>query len=211
MTVQNFKGDAIELKMQSVASPVFDQTSASLDDFYAGGFNCDEFLLMLYDDNRMPFSERVNRVTFVQFIKKALENFPFTGTFEAYLFVLRSIFGDLSEIDFDVPSPGKLAISVNAVSSLEFDFIAREFIAGTYEFFDVVDYAGNILTFRGIAGIDTEYELNLLFSEIIPAGITPDIALTFYTNSFWVSEESSVFYDMTDDAGNNIVFREIGG
>lgn len=212
MISQKFKGDATELKMVAVADPIFDLTNASLDEFYAEGYNCDQFLLMLYDESRMPFSERVNRETFVSFIKEALVNFPFTGIFESYLFILRSIFGSLSEIEFVVPTPGTLEINVNAISSLEFEFVAREFVDGAYVFYNIVDYDDNILVFRGIAGIDTEYELSLLFSEIMPIGINPDISLTFYSYFSFIAEESGpTFYDMIDDDNNNIIFREIGG
>lgn len=209
---QNFKGDATELKMQNVVNPLLDQTNSALDDFYENGFNASPFLLMLYDEGRMPFSERIPRDAFVEFIKEALANFPVTGTFESYLFVLRAVFGPQTEVFFDIPIPGKLTIDINAIANSEFEFIAREFVDGAYEFSNVVDYDLNLLTFRGIPGIDNEYELGLLFSEVMPAGIVPDINLTFFSYSSWIAEEpSSVFYDMIDDDGNNIVFREIGG
>lgn len=211
-TPQKFKGDALEVKMRAVAEPLFDITNIALDEFYENGFDAAPFLLMLYDEDRVPFSERIPRAAFVDFIRQALINFPVTGTFDSYLFVLRSIFGADTEIFFDVPDPGKLSIDVGALTNSEFDFVAREFIDGEYVFYEMVDYDLNILTFRGLPGIETEYELNLLFSEIMPCGISPDITLQFVSRSFWIAEEpGDMFFDMIDSAYNNIIFYEVGG
>lgn len=210
---QNFKGDATEQKMIGGMAPVFNLTNASLDDFYANGFNCADFLLKMYDDRRMPFSDRIPRDAFVDFVRQAFENFPVTGTFEAYLLLLREIFGQTSEVNFIVPAPGKLEIDIAAISSSEFQFIGREFTGGMFEYFDMIDSEGNLLTFRGIPGIDTLYELELLFAEIMPCGISPTIALTFYGYYFFVADADGddTLYDMVDYAGNQIIFREIGG
>lgn len=209
--VQNFKGDNLELKFQSVGNPIFDLADSSLDDFYSEGFESTPFLLMLYDEGRMPFSNRIPREAFVDFIKQALKRFPVTGIFETYLFVLRSLFGEMSEINFEIPSPGKLEIDINAIASTTFDFIGREFIDGSYTFFNIVDEDGNILQFRGIPGLSTEYELYLLFSEIMPAGIVPVIALTFYSFFDFIAWDDFGNYEMIDNLGNNIILREIGG
>lgn len=210
--IQKFKGDATELKYIASGEPLFDITSMSLDQMYEDGFDAAPFLLMLYDEKRMPFSNRIPRAAFVDFIREALKRFRVTGIFESYLFVLRSIFGADTEIFFDVPDPGKLSIDVGALSNSEFDFVAREFIDGEYVFYTMIDYDLSILTFRGLPGIDNEYDLNLLFSEIMPIGISPDITLQFISRSFWIAEEpGDLFYDMIDSSFNNIIFYEIGG
>jgi hypothetical protein len=212
MGVQEFKGDATELKMRACADPLLDLTNSALDEFYENGFDAAPFLLMLYDEKRMPFSNRIPRAAFVGFIREALRLFPVIGIFESYLFVLRAIFGSDTEIFFDVPDPGKLSIDVGALSSSEFDFVAREFIDGEYVFYDMIDYDYSILTFRGLPGIDNEYDLNLLFAEIMPCGISPDITLQLITRSFWIAEEpGDMFFDMIDDSTNNIIFYEVGG
>lgn len=207
---QVFKGDSTELKMISVASPIFDQTDQSLDEFYVGGYDSADFLLMLYDDNRMPFSQRVPRDSFVDFIREALKRFRFTGNFESYIFVLKSIFGPSTEVFFTVPAPGKIEIEINATSDVEFEFIGREFVDGAYETFNMVDYDGSFLTFRGIPGIDSQYELDLLFSELIPCGIYPTLLLSFITRFDFIAEEGSDIYDIIDHEGNTIIFYEIG-
>lgn len=210
---QNFKGDATELKMIACASPAFDLTKAALDEFYEDSYTTKDFLLMLYDEGRMPFSQRVPREIFVGFIRELFERFPETGTFEVYLFVLYSIFGEDADITFDIPDFAELDIQIDTVSDTEFTFISRRFVNGAYVFDEVVDYDGNNLVFRGISGVSDVSELELLFSELVPAGIYLTIGLNFYTNYSWIGEDASPAeeFNMVDDDDNQIIFRELGG
>ncbi len=208
--VQYFKGDSDELKIEAVGKPVFDLTTTALDQFYAGAFDCNAFLLQLYDERRMPFSERINRDAFIQFIKEALVNFPFIGTFESYMFILRAVFGSDADILFSVPAPGKLGISVDTFSELSFDFIVTELVDGIYEEYNLITSDGDEIILTGVSGIQTEYALQLLFSEIMPAGITPTISLDFVIKSFWIVHEGVDYFDIVDHDGNSIIFTELG-
>ncbi len=209
--MQNFKGDAVELKIQSIADTLFSNINISLDQFYVDGYNSSDFLLMLYDEQRMPFYRTIARDAFIPFIKEALIRFQFTGSFDTYLFLLKSLFGDDSDITFSVAAPGKLDIAIDAYSELTFDFIVREITESGYAEYTLATSELDDIVIRGIAGIQNEYELGLLFSEIMPAGITPTISLDFLSKYFWISEEDSVFYDMIDDVGDQIIFIELGG
>lgn len=209
--VQLFKGDAEELKYKAAADQVFNATEVALDDFYENGAQCEPFLLMLYDEGRVPFSQRINRDVFVSFVKRALENYPFIGNFESYLFILREIFGAESEILFDVPAPGKLAISVNSIADVIYQFIGRTVISGGYETFDVVTSDGDELVFRGLSGIDSERELGLLLSEIIPNGVFTTFSLEFFTTYSFVGEDDDGEFDMVTHLGDQLIFVEIGG
>lgn len=208
---QNFKGDALELQIQEAGAEAFDRTELAVDQFLNGAFESGDFLLMLYDSGRMPFSARVPRTSFLAFLKQFLPNAPFTGTFESYLFILKAIFGDRTEVLFDVPAPGKLEMVVNVEASLEFDFEGREFVAGAFQTFTILTDDGEQLQFRGLAGIDSEPELQQLLSELIPVGIYPDITLTVFTVSFFVAEDEDGNLDsVVDQAGNQIIFFELG-
>lgn len=211
MTYQTFKNDIAEQKMHASGAPAFDLVSRALDEFYQGGETCDAFLLMLYDSGRMPFSQRIKREVFVSFIKKALANFPQIGSFESYLFILREVFGVESDIFFEVPAPGKLNLFVNAVSDITFDALGRELNDGVYSFFDIGTQGAETIVFRGLSGIETEHDLSLLFSEIMPAGIFPDIALEFYSRSVFTGEDETGVFDLIDHLGNQLIFVETGG
>ena len=99
---QAFKGDAVEQQFQNAGRSPFDACTVSKDDFFQDGYTSADFLLMLYDAGRMPFSARVPRDAFVRFIRQAIPNFNFTGTFESYLFILNSIFGEAVEVLFNL-------------------------------------------------------------------------------------------------------------
>lgn len=195
--------------MEAAAKPAFDVCSTSLTEFNNGSYEASPFLLMLYDEGRMPFSDRVLRDTFVEFFKEALTRFPFTGTFESYVFILRAIFGDSAQILFDVPAPGKLDITVNTELTVSYDFIAREFVGGEYVDSEIIDSGGNNLVFTGISGIDSQYQLQQLLSELVPAGIYLLLTLTNFTLNDFIAEDSGGNFDeIIDSDGNSIVFIE---
>ncbi len=210
MESQNFKGDPHELKMQASLEAPMLVTSASLDDMYEGGENSEEFLLMLYDSGRMPFSERIGRDAFVAFIRKALIAFPQIGSFESYLFILKEVFGAESEVLFEVPGPGELSIDIAASTDTPFDFLIREFIIDRYVDSTMITDEGDDLVFTGLSGIETEYELELLFSEIFPAGIVRNISLEFFALSLFLGEDDDGEFIVITSDGYELIFIESG-
>jgi len=211
ITSQKFKGDETELKYEVSAKPVLDLISGSLDELLEGAELTDAFLLMLYDEGRIPYSNRIKREVFVQFIKGAFLKFPFMGSFESYIFILREIFGPDTDLIFEVPAPGKLNLSVNASSDLVYDFIARELDSGFYTFYNISTSDGDDLVFKGLAGIETESELALLFSEIMPAGIFPTISLDYFLKSTFYGEDTDGVFDMITSIGDSLIFIEVSG
>lgn len=207
---QKFKGDTTELLIEAAGSRAFDLTDSALDDFYDSAYVTNDFLLMLYDAGRMPFSDRVPRESFVAFITQALPMAQVTGTFESYIFTIKSIFGQESEILFNVPAPGKLDLIVNAQASLVFDFTGREFVDGQFAFFQIETKDGFTLQFQGIAGVDSAPELKQLLSELIPAGLYVTVTLEVFTVSMFVAKDNlGAFDSVVDSANNQIVFFEI--
>lgn len=204
---QKFKGDQIELDMESAGSLPFDICSTALDEYFDGCYEASDFLLALYDSGRMPFSDRIPRDSFVAFIKQAIPNFPVTGSFESYIFIIQSIFGAGSGILFDVPAPGKLSLLVNAASSLEFDAEVREFVGTSYEYSDIITSDGFGLQFRGISGIDSEAKLAQLLAELIPAGVFTNITLAFFALYSFATNTGDL---IVDSSNNQIVFFETG-
>ena len=208
MVTEKFKGDATELKFEASASPAFDQISIALDEMFAEGANSSPFILMLYDEKRAPFYDRVKRIAFVEFYKEILKRFPFVGTFDTYLFVLAAIFGSEDDIRFDVPSAGVLNVDVSSGANLEFDFLARDNLGNVFE---MITSAGDKIQFRGISGIETAYELELLFSEMMPCGISPHVTLSYYSKYTFVADDGvGNLNDVIDHLGNNIIFTEAG-
>lgn len=205
--MKQFKeGSANELKFIEAGASAFDVTSDSLDSMFEGASTSTPFLLMLYDEGRVPYYQRIKRDAFVNFYKEALTWFPTMGTFEAYLFILRAVFGVESEFFFDSSDPGTLQITINIANEFTFDFIGYDSIGE----FEMVTDEGDTLVFRSVSGLESEYDVELFFSELIPIGIIPTFNINFYDYSYFVAEDDSTLYDVIDDDGNQIVFYEIG-
>jgi hypothetical protein len=208
---QKFKGDELELKMEAAQSPAFDATTASLDQYYSAAYTASDFLLMLYDAGRMPFSDRVPRDSFVRFIREAISRFQFTGTFEFYIFIIKSIFGEGSDVLFNVPSPGTLEMTISATDFILSDWVASDFSSGSYVENPIVTSSGDTIQFAALSGISSETQLNQLFAELIPAGIYPDITLQVFTLLNFIAIDGSDNESFVlDSSGNQIVFYQLG-
>lgn len=210
MTPQYFKGDAKEIKFDTVGKGPIDLTGLALDQFYDEAFDCAEFLLMLYDEGRVPFSDRVPRDAFVSFLIQCIANANFIGTYESYIFLVNGIFGEGSSIFFGTPVAGKITMIISSSSTANFTFVARELIDGGYEYFDMVTGDGETLEFVGFPGIESEAELQQLLAEFIPAGIYADITLVIFTTFLFAVDDGGDF-TISDDLGNDIIFFELGG
>lgn len=206
MSVQYFKGDDQELKFYESAAPLMDATSADLSRFSEGAYTAADFLLMLYDEGRFPFSDRVPREAFVAFILGCISNSNFIGTYESYIFLVQSIFGAQSLISFDETDPGVLNMTVSTSSSLAFDFVVLD---GS-TIYSLVTAEGETLSLFGIAGIENEAELNALLAEFVPAGIYPNIELVLFSTSLFLVDDGGD-YTIVDDDANDIIFFELGG
>jgi hypothetical protein len=207
--MQYFKGDATEMKFDEAGKPAMDVCGVALSQYYNQAYDAETFLLMLYDEGRMPFGSKIPRDAFVSFIRQAIPNFPRTGTFQMLIFLIKEIFGEVTEVLFTVPAPGRLQIEINAAAVIEFNAIHHKVINGIEEVGNIVDADGNLLTFVGISGIDTEYDFNQVFSEIFPAGIVPEITLGFFTLYNWVADDGAGGLDqMVSHLGDNLVFYE---
>lgn len=208
MIPQYFKGDANEIKMDTVGSEIMDISGHALDQFFDEGFLAADFLLMLYDEGRMPFSDRIPREAFIAFLVECIANANFIGTYESYIFLIQSIFGADSIIFFEETDPGVLTMTVSASNSVTFEWVGREFNGVSYDSIEMVDDTGDRLAFSGFPGIDSEAELQQLLAEFIPAGIWADISLITFSAPFFLVDDGGDF-TIVDHLGNDIIFFEL--
>jgi len=170
--LQRFKeNDEIETKMIAVAMPTLEGLGADRDDFFAGAFSC--FLLgdVLYDLDRDPMSGVITREVYRSSFPAIHQLFIRPGTFEFYLTVFRSIWGEDVDVTFTIPSPGVLEINVESIGIDLFEFAAREIVDNEYVFSPIVDEEGDSIMFQDTVGIKTESEIDALMEEISPEGI----------------------------------------
>jgi hypothetical protein len=81
-------------------------------------------------------------------------------------------------VDFTVPAPGKLNIDIEAAGVELADFISRYIEDNTYLFDEVIDDEGDNIVFQSVKGFQSQYELEQMLFEMVPAGIFTTISLT---------------------------------
>lgn len=175
---QFFKGDAKELQMYNSAAPMAEALSLEKSLFFEDAYNCFELGSLLYDTGRAPLSNAIPRGIFREFFSTLFDAFLEAGTFESYLTVFRQIFGDEVEVTFTVPGPGQLNIDIVATGFELSRWVARSIVDNSYIYDPVVDHEGNNIVFQTIKGFQSQYELEQMLYEMVPAGIFTQISLT---------------------------------
>ncbi len=189
--MQKFKNDSIENKYIDAGTPIFDQLSMAKDDFFDDCYNAAPLGDLLHEGDRSPLSTAIQLEIFRNCFNTVYENFRVAGTFESYLVVFQKIFGESVQVEFNAdnlttpdspPGPGKLQINIIADELELFDFVARHINDNEYLFDKVVYYdddgQDNII-FQTVKGFHTQYELEQMLFEMVPAGVFTDINLTF--------------------------------
>jgi len=175
---QYFKGDELELKFYNSGSDLMDSRSLEKDEFFDDAFAC--FLLgeLLYDEGRAPLSNAIPRDIFRESFSVVFDAFVVAGSFESYLTVFRKIFGDDVDVTFTVPGPGKLNIDIVAEGVVESNFVARRIENNAYVLDEILDDESDNIVFQTIKGFQSQYELEQMLFEMVPAGIYTEITLS---------------------------------
>ncbi len=176
--MQAFKGDAQELKFIASAEPIHDVIDSQKDLFLAECFEAEDLGDLLYTTLRAPLANAINEDVFKSTFKQIFESFESAGSFESYIAVFQKIFGLTVEIVFTVPGPGQLNIDITAEGLEQSNFIARHVEGLEYAYDDVVDADGFNIIFETVKGFQTQYELEQMLFEMVPAGIYTEITLS---------------------------------
>lgn len=178
MQPQLFKGDENEIKFLAVATPLSDDLLVQKELFLEQAFSTYTLGEVLWDTKRAPLTNAISREIFREAFSAIFEAFYTIGSFESYLLVFKKIFGEDVEVEFVVPAPGKLEINIVAAGIELSNFVARYIENNAYIFDEVIDDEGDFIVFQGIKGFRTQYELEQMLFEMVPAGIAVDIDLT---------------------------------
>ena len=177
--MQYFKGDALELKFEAAATPILNILDAEKDEFYDDAYSVQDLGGIIFDSNLARLTNAIPRDVFRLAFKEIFDAFIKVGTFEAYITVFKKIFGDSVGIVFTVPGPGQLGVELTA-SELELsEFVARYIEMNNYFFDEVITHDGDQIVFQTVMGLSSEYELEQMLFEMVPAGIFTDITLNF--------------------------------
>jgi hypothetical protein len=174
---QKFKGDALELKYEALFTDTLEALSMQLDAFFEDAYNSMPFGDLIFDDLRSPLSNAIAKDIFRESFGEIVDAFVEGGTFESYITVFKKIFGDTVDIEFTVPDPGQLQISIIADGVEESLFISRYIQSNDYVFDQVIDDEDDNIVFQSIKGFQSQYELEQMLFEMVPGGIYTEITL----------------------------------
>lgn len=175
---QYFKGDATEKKYYESGRSIARNLSNQKTEFFDNAYGCFVLGELLYDNDYAPLANAIPREIFRESFETIFDSFLIAGSFEAYLIVFRNIFGDDVEVEFTVPAPGKLQIDITATGLAIYGTIVRQIVDDAYEYFTLTDNEGDRIVLQGVKGFETQYELEQMLFEMVPAGIFTDINLT---------------------------------
>lgn len=175
--MQYFKGDELELKFVASGEPTLNQVSLDKTQFFNGAYTTGPLGDLIFDSDRAPLASAIKKEIFRLAFSEIFQAFVKVGTFEAYLTVFRKIFGDDVEVDFTVPGAGELQINIEASGIELSDFITRYIQDNTYIFDEIIDHENDNIAFQTIKGFQTQYELEQMLFEMVPAGIYTEITL----------------------------------
>lgn len=176
--MQRFKGDETEEKFYLAGSPICQALSAQKSIFFDEAYACFVLGEVLFDSARAPLANAIPRAIFRQSFVEIFDAFVSAGTFEGYLTVFRKIFGEDVEVEFTVPAPGKLNIDITATGVELSPFVARRIESNAYVLDSVIDDEDDNIVFQTIVGFESQYELEQMLFEMVPAGIYTEITLT---------------------------------
>ncbi len=188
--MQYFKGDDLEIQMDAVAQEICDLISLQKDLFFEDAYNCASLGDLIYENNWSPLANAIDQTIYRSSFPEIFEAFIAGGSFESYLTVFRKIFGDNVTVLFNAdnlttpdspPGPGKLNIEITAAGNELSDFLARRIVSEAYVYDEVVDHDGANIVFQTVKGFQTQYELDQMLFEMVPAGIFTQI--TFSTGA----------------------------
>lgn len=176
--MQYFKGDDLELKMYESGKVALEDLLTQLDLLFEGAYEASPLGDILYESERAPLSNAISQAIFRGAFNEIFTSFTVAGSFESYLSVFEKIFGEDATITFTVPDPGKLQIDIVAAGIEQSDFITRYISSNQYFFDTIIDDVGDTIVFQSIKGFQSQFELERMLFEMVPAGIFTEITLT---------------------------------
>lgn len=177
--LQAFKdNDLTEAKVRDAVLPFPNLRDSELDLFYAGAYTCFSFGDVLYLTKRDPMAGVITQDVFRMAFPQIHQLFTRPGTFEFYLEVFKTVWGEDVVVDFTVPAPGKLLINIEALTVTDYTALARRIVDDVYVYDELIDEDGDNLIFQGSQGIKTQEEAEALVNEFYPAGLWVETTLS---------------------------------
>lgn len=178
-TMKPFReNDADEATATAIAMPTLTALGVDRTTMFNECFAC--YLLgdVLYDLGRDPMSDVITREVYRTSFPAIHDLFTRPGTFEFYLSVFRKIFPDDVDVEFTIPAPGKLEITISSLTLEEFGLLVRQIVDDVYVYSTLVTSDTNDpIVGHGTKGIKTQSEMEGLIVEISAYGVYTTVIL----------------------------------
>lgn len=176
--IQPFKEtDELEATVTSVFVPSIDAFEADLLAFFENIYTCRPLGEILFANKNNPLVNVVPEEVFVTSYPTIFEFFKRPLGYESWLTLLRKIFGEEVEIEFDVPEPGILVINIGALVIENADALARVIEDGQYGYDEIITQPdSDNLAFQAPQGL-TQQELDALINSLPIFGVSVQATL----------------------------------
>lgn len=170
--MQPFKpNDPKEAKLVRVFSPILNLISNNITELYEGAYEANDLGRVFYETKCDPMTNVVDEQTYVESFGAFHDLFTRAGTFEYYLNLFRSIWGNSVQVEFVIPNDGHLQINIEALSSNLDNFGYREIIGDIYTYGEILDHSGDEIMFQTSAGLKDQEDVNRMMIELTPQGV----------------------------------------
>jgi hypothetical protein len=175
---QYFKGDSLEIKFDAAGEVLISNIALQLDAFLADAYESQPFGDIIFADGRSPLANAISQDIYRETFNEVFSQFSVAGSFESYISVFEKIFGDSVDITLTVPGDGRLQIDIIAEGVDLNDAVARRIENNQYVLDELIDYEDDNIAFQKIKGFQSQYELEQMLFEMVPAGVFTEISLT---------------------------------
>ena len=173
-----FKGDQDEKNYHEVGREFITNLGFDRETFFDEAYSCQRLGEILHESKRVPLANAIPIEVFKESFKSIFGSFLEAGSFYGYLNVFADIFGPTVDVTFTVPAPGKLEIDIVADSVAEYLFATNEIEGDIFTSNNIVDQEDDNIIFRLVKGFKSQYEVEQMLFEMVPAGIFTEITLT---------------------------------
>lgn len=176
--IQRFKEtDELESTVTSVFTPSIDAFEADLEAFFDNIYTIRPLGEILYANKENPLVNVVPEEVFVTSFPTIFEFFKHPLGYESWLSLLRNIFGEEVEIEFQVPEPGVLLINIGALVIENEDALARTIEDSHYVYDEIITQpGGDNLAFQVPQGL-TQQQLDALINSLPIFGVSVQATL----------------------------------
>lgn len=163
---QQFNGDDLELKFSGSFDLVFKDMKDALLSMIEKAYGEKALGYTLYDGNTSALNGIVERDTFALYYDDIFKAFPYGGTFESYIFILKKIFGEEAEISFTKLAPAALQIDITSDRNTFFKWIESIITKAA-----ITDENGNNIYFRRALQMTDYYKVRSILNIFKNPGI----------------------------------------